>query len=98
MSIQVILWDVATAAPLRRWREHAGKINGVCFNELSTVVLSASSDGTGAAWDARSKNRDPMIIFGKFGDVATSVASDDAEVLFGSLDGKVGTCETPRLS
>ncbi|CAG0914139.1 unnamed protein product [Notodromas monacha] len=85
----VILWDVATAAPLKRWREHAGKINGVCFNELSSVVISASADATGAAWDTRSKSKSAIITFGKFGDSATSAVVDEAEVLFGCLDGKV---------
>ncbi len=43
---EVIVWDLATRAEVRRFKVHAGWVNAVAFGADGNSVLSASSDGT----------------------------------------------------
>jgi mitogen-activated protein kinase organizer 1 len=85
----VFLWDVTTAQVIRRYRAHHSYVNCVQFNEESTVILSASVDGTVKIWDCKSHNKDPIQVLDEAKDSVTSVSVSDHEILTGSLDQKI---------
>lgn len=57
-----MMWNVSTGESLRKFRGHAARVNCVCFNEESTVILSGSMDGTVKVWDLRSRRNDPIQV------------------------------------
>ncbi|KAK0069941.1 WD repeat domain-containing protein 83 [Biomphalaria pfeifferi] len=89
MDKAVVLFDVSTGQTVRKFRDHAGTVNTVCFNEESTVILSGSIDCSVRAWDIRSKKHEPIQILNEAKDSVTSVQVSDHEILSGSADSKV---------
>lgn len=84
----MILWDVSTGQPVRKFRGHLGTVNCVRFNEESTVAISGSLDTSIRCWDCRSKKPEAFQIMNEATDSVTSVQVSDHEILAGSLDGK----------
>lgn len=59
---QIFYWDVATGKVIRKFRGHEGEVNGVKFNEYSSVVVSAGFDQSLRAWDCRSHSNEPIQV------------------------------------
>ena len=87
----VILWDVSTGLPQKKWRGHAGTVNCVALNEDSTVAISGSIDATVKCWDMRSKSQEPIQTLDEMKDSVTCLLITDHEIIIGSADGKVRT-------
>ncbi|KAL2119280.1 hypothetical protein VTJ04DRAFT_6240 [Mycothermus thermophilus] len=92
----VLLWDVATAQTVRRFgasstaHSHTGRVNAVTFlGGGEDVVVSAGLDCTVRVWDARSNNPRPIQVLSEAKDAVTALAPGDAEILAGSVDGRV---------
>ncbi|XP_070167880.1 WD repeat domain-containing protein 83 isoform X2 [Polyergus mexicanus] len=87
----VILWDVATGMPVRRFRGHAGPVTTVKFNEESSMIISGSRDNSVMCWDARSKAQEAVQSLNDAKDSISSIRVSDHEILSASFDGKVRT-------
>ena len=61
-----MMWNVTTGESLRKFRGHAARVNCVCFNEESTVILSGSMDGKVNVWDLRSRRNNPIQVIRVF--------------------------------
>lgn len=85
----VIIWDVSTGQPLRRYRAHIGTVNCVAFNEDSSIFFSGSLDGTVKVWDAKSHSKEPIQILDEAKDSISMVAVTDHEIASVSLDNHV---------
>jgi len=83
---QMCVFDVETGKMYRKWRPHAGRINAVAFNEDSTVVFSASLDGTVRCWDMRAKGGEPIQTLDEATDSVTTLCVSDHEIVTGSAD------------
>ncbi|KRX99699.1 WD repeat domain-containing protein 83 [Trichinella pseudospiralis] len=93
---QVLLWDVGSGRIVRKFRGHAGSVNAVAFNNESSVLMSASLDGTVRVWDLRSRSSEPIqasiyFVLDEARDSVLSIAVSDHEILTGSAD-----CRTRR--
>ncbi|KAH1251166.1 WD repeat domain-containing protein 83 [Glycine max] len=88
---QIFYWDVATGRVIRKFRGHDGEVNGVKFNEYSSVVVSAGYDQSLRAWDCRSHSTEPIQIIDTFADSVMSVCLTKTEIIGGSVDGTVRT-------
>ncbi|XP_057432297.1 uncharacterized protein LOC130725054 [Lotus japonicus] len=88
---QIFYWDVATGRVIRKFRGHNGEINGVKFNEYSSVIVSAGYDQSLRAWDCRSHSTEPIQIIDTFGDSVMSVRLTKIEIIGGNVDGTVRT-------
>ncbi|KOS18898.1 WD repeat domain-containing protein 83 [Escovopsis weberi] len=101
----VFLWDVGSATTLRRLGGHAGRVNSVAFGGPGdALIASGGFDTTVRLWDARSRDARPVQVLSEARDAVTSVAVRGAEVLAGSVDGRVraydvraGRCTTDVL-
>jgi mitogen-activated protein kinase organizer 1 len=86
----VFLWDVATAQTLRRFNGHAGRINACAFGgDEDSVLCTGSFDGTVKVWDCKSRSDKPIMTFGDAKDAVSSIAVRGAEIIAGSIDGRV---------
>ncbi|KAF2245971.1 WD40 repeat-like protein [Trematosphaeria pertusa] len=86
----VFFWDVQTAQTIRRWTGHAGRVNrGVFGGDGDSVVVSASFDGTVRIWDVKSNSYKPIMTLDEAKDSVSDVAVFDAEIIAGSVDGRV---------
>lgn len=82
----VIIWDVASGQPVRRYRAHIGIVNCVSFNEDSSVFLSGSFDGTVKIWDLKSNSKEPIQILDEAKDSISYLSVTDHEIATVSLD------------
>ena len=57
-----MLWDVVTGQCRLKLRGHLSRVNCLCFNEDSSVVISGSLDKSVRCWDLRAKKRDPIQV------------------------------------
>ncbi|KAK7301239.1 hypothetical protein RJT34_12100 [Clitoria ternatea] len=71
-------------------------VNGVKFNEYSSVVVSAGYDQSLHAWDCRSHNTEPIQIIDTFVDSVMSTCLTKTKIIGGSVDGTVGTFRIGR--
>jgi len=55
----LILWDIATGQPIRRFEGHSGAVRDVAFNPDGHTALSGSVDTTMRLW--RIDSRDELI-------------------------------------
>jgi len=86
----VFFWDVEKGQVVRRWTGHAGRVNrGVFGGDEDSVIVSASFDGTVKIWDARSTSFKPIMTLGEAKDSVTDVVVWDAEIISGSVDGRI---------
>lgn len=83
----VMVWDVASGQCRLKLRGHAARVTSLCFTEDSSVVVSASVDGSLRCWDLRSRRNDPIQVLDEAKDSVMSVAVAAHEILSGSLDG-----------
>ncbi|ATY58422.1 WD domain-containing [Cordyceps militaris] len=102
----VFLWDVASASTTRRFgggaHGHTSRVNCVAFaGEGDAVVASGGFDTTVRLWDARSPSARPIQVLDEARDAVTCLAVRGAEVVAGSVDGRVrsydvrvGACTT----
>lgn len=95
----VYLWDVGEAQTIRRFGDdsqghgHTGRVNAVTFGGAGdSVVISGGHDTTVRIWDAKKGSGKPIQILTEATDAVTSiVVSNDAEIIAGSVDGRVRT-------
>ncbi|ROT39134.1 WD40 repeat-like protein [Sodiomyces alkalinus F11] len=90
----VFLWDVSTATTTRRFGStahgHTARVNCVRFaGDSDSLVLSGGVDTTVRIWDAKSGNAKPVQVLDEARDAVTCLAVRGAEVLAGSVDGRV---------
>ncbi|KAK4239659.1 hypothetical protein C8A03DRAFT_13957 [Achaetomium macrosporum] len=92
----VLLWDVSTAQTIRRFGSasttfsHTGRVNAVCFaGHEDSVVVSGGLDCTVRVWDTRSNSAKPVQVLSEARDAVSSLAVCDAEIVSGSVDGRV---------
>ncbi|KAK2060902.1 WD repeat domain-containing protein [Colletotrichum caudatum] len=90
----VFLWDVATATTTRRFggnaHGHTARINCVSFaGEADSLVVSAGFDTSVRVWDAKSNSAKPVQVLDEAKDAVTALAVRDAEIVAGSVDGRV---------
>lgn len=64
----------------------AYQVNTVKFNFESTMLFSASVDGTCKAWDLRSRSYDPTQTLNEAKDNVTSLFITASQILTGSAD------------
>ncbi|RKU40215.1 hypothetical protein DL546_000084 [Coniochaeta pulveracea] len=89
------LWDVTSATTLRRFSGtgttgHAGRINAVSFaGQDDSLVVTAGFDTSVRIWDAKSQNQKPIQVLAEARDSVTSLVVRGAEVIAGSVDGRV---------
>ncbi|XP_067948894.1 WD repeat domain-containing protein 83-like [Watersipora subatra] len=86
MDRKVFLTDVSSGKTIRKIRAHDDKVNAVKFNAESTMLFSASVDGTCKAWDLRSRSYEPIQTLNEAKDNVTSVCITDSQILTGSAD------------
>ncbi|KAK4169108.1 hypothetical protein QBC43DRAFT_85261 [Cladorrhinum sp. PSN259] len=95
----VHLWDVSTAVAIRRFgsssttHSHTGRVNAVAFaGQDDSLLVSGGLDCTVRLWDVRAQNSTkPIQVLSEARDSVTSIAVHDAEVVAGSVDGRVRT-------
>lgn len=93
----VFLWDVATAQTLRRFSHHSdghvGRVNCVAMGGADdALVVSGGFDTTVRVWDTRSGGGGgarPVQVLDEARDAISAVVVRGAEVLAGSVDGRV---------
>ncbi|KAK1967208.1 WD domain-containing protein [Colletotrichum sublineola] len=90
----VFLWDVATATTTRRFggnvHGHTARINCVSFaGDADSLVVSAGFDTSVRVWDAKSSSAKPVQVLDEAKDAVTALAVRDAEIVAGSVDGRV---------
>ena len=88
---QVVLFDVPSAAVLRRFPGHEARgVNSVAFaGPGGAVLVSGGYDRAVRVWDCRSRSAAPVQTFAAFRDSVTSVVADGPEIVAGSVDGTV---------
>lgn len=86
----VFLWDVASATTLRRFSGHTSRVNCVKFaGEGNSIVVSGGFDTTVRLWDVRSSSVKAVQVLEEAKDSITSLCVHGAEVVSGSVDGRV---------
>ena len=91
----VFLWDVSTAATLRRFggtQGHTSRVNAVVFaGEGDSVLVSGGGDTSVRIWDVRSRAQAPVMVLDEAADSVTAldVSKGDAVLVSGSVDGRV---------
>ncbi|KAM4056067.1 WD repeat domain-containing protein 83 [Hirsutella rhossiliensis] len=105
----VFLWDVSAAVTTRRFggtaHGHSARINCVRFaGDGDSLVVSGGFDTTARVWDVRSRSLKPVQVLGEARDAVTALAVRGAEMVTGSVDGRVrgydvrmGRCTTDVL-
>ncbi|KAK7456074.1 hypothetical protein CaCOL14_004121 [Colletotrichum acutatum] len=88
------LWDVATAKTIRRFggnaHGHTARVNCVSFaGDVDSLVISGGFDTSVRVWDAKSNSAKPIQVLDEAKDAITALAVRDAEVIAGSVDGRV---------
>ncbi|KAI6359702.1 hypothetical protein MCOR25_006969 [Pyricularia grisea] len=92
----VFLWDVATATTLRRFGNdgHTSRVNCVAFGgDGDSVLVSGGFDTTVKLWDCKGggNGSKPIQTLTDSRDGISALAVRDAEVVTGSVDGRVRT-------
>ncbi|KAH7152438.1 WD40-repeat-containing domain protein [Dactylonectria estremocensis] len=90
----VFLWDVATAATIRRFggnaQSHSARVNCVSFaGDGDSLIVSGGFDTTVRIWDTKSTSFKPIQVLAEARDAVTSIAVRGPEVVVGSVDGRV---------
>lgn len=85
----IMLWDIMSGRVVRRFTGHHQRVNGVDFNDDSSVVASASYDATVKMWDCKSQSRLPIQTFSEFGDSVECLIIAGHLIFAGSVDGVV---------
>lgn len=82
---------MATATTLRRWSgAHAGKINCCAFGgDGDSVVVTGSFDSTIKIWDSRQRGEKAIMTFSEARDSVSCLEVVGAEIVAGSVDGRV---------
>lgn len=105
----VFLWDVPTAATIRRFggtqQGHSSRVNAVAFaGAEDSVLVSGSDDRSVRVWDVKSRNANPVMVFDEATDSISAVVVREEEILTGSVDGRVrsydvrmGLCTTDTM-
>jgi len=95
--------DLVTAQTKQRWFGHTARIESVCClgggnnnnnnsNVGEEIYASSSYDSTVRLWDARSRNKEPLMMLDDAKDAVTCVSSGgkgEAQIITSSVDGKV---------
>ncbi|KUI52562.1 WD repeat domain-containing protein 83 [Cytospora mali] len=93
----VFLWDVGTAQTIRRFSHHTeghvGRVNCVAMGGADdSLVVSGGFDTTVRIWDAKAGGTGfgkPVQVLDEATDAISAVVVRDAEVIAGSVDGRV---------
>lgn len=80
---------------VRRWRAHAGTVNGLAFLDGGRRLLSAGYDGVLAEWDTRGRGLRQAQAGSPI--MALAVAEDDGLAVTGHADGSVATWDLDGL-
>jgi mitogen-activated protein kinase organizer 1 len=88
----LLIWDIGTAQILKRLSGgHQGRINAVSFHEPDChIVFTGGYDSTVRCWDLRQQGnigKAPIMTMKEAKDAITSIATHDAEICTGSVDG-----------
>lgn len=89
----VLLWDVSAAKVLRRFEGHTARVNACAWGGDGRgeegVVVTGSYDASVKVWDVRSRSTKAIMSLGDAKDSVGCVEVVGAEILVGSVDGRV---------
>jgi WD40 repeat protein len=84
-SGEVLVWDAATRAALRKFKGHTGKVLSAAFDRNGRRIVTASEDGTAKVWDVETgtmlgefKGSDPIW--------SATFSRDGGHILTGAWD------------
>lgn len=80
------VWDANKATRVRKFAEHSGIVNSVCFSKDAPHILGSGSDDCNAkVWDSRSK-RSSFTLTQEYQILATALSNDGAQLYTGGID------------
>ncbi|KAJ3441170.1 wd40 repeat protein [Anaeramoeba flamelloides] len=85
----VFMWDVTRGKIFRKFSEHELKVDTLCLNNESSILLTGSFDKTVKCWDLKSRSYSSIQTLTGFTDTVTSISTTDYEIICGSVDGHI---------
>jgi WD40 repeat protein len=89
------LWGLPHGESVRRWRAHAGTVNGIAFLDRDRRILSGGHDGELAVWDAQGRLLQRVSAGSPI--TAMTVSEPDHTLITGHTDGSVGVWHLETL-
>eukprot|EP01095_Lingulamoeba_sp_RSL-Kostka_P006794 TRINITY_DN2150_c0_g1_i1.p1 TRINITY_DN2150_c0_g1~~TRINITY_DN2150_c0_g1_i1.p1 ORF type:complete len:304 (-),score=51.23 TRINITY_DN2150_c0_g1_i1:237-1148(-) len=84
---QIFEWNVTKCRIIKKYYGHEQRVNAVCYNEESSVVVSGSYDKTVKIWDCKSNSKEYIQMLDDATDSITSLLVFNSTIYTGSVDG-----------